>query len=185
MDLLGAQFNSGHLSLEDIKTVLGNDFANWGVLSKKFTTDSNGLWYNVKAEETLNKRKEFTQSRLKNLKSHKAAHMENENEIINKNLNNNKSLIEIFFIDIENSSQFETIASRNGMTKEDLKPYLESFKLKSELEYPTFSRFVSHFKNFVINERLKEKGKKRSNLSKEKKESALNDVLKQYDEPDN
>lgn len=83
MDLLGAQFNEGHLSLEAIKTVLGNDFAVWGVLSKKFIKDENDMWYNIKAEETKNKRIAFTKSRKNNLKGKKEvimeSHMENEN----------------------------------------------------------------------------------------------------------
>lgn len=80
MDLLGAQFNSGHLSLDEIKNVLGNDFAMWGVLSKKFIQDPNGLWFNVKAEETVNKRRSFTASRKMNATGHMPTHMENEIE---------------------------------------------------------------------------------------------------------
>jgi hypothetical protein len=78
MDLLGAQFNNGHLTLDQIKNVLGNDFAKWGVLSKKFVQDSNGLWYNEKADETLNKRRAFTKSRKDNLSglTSMGAHME-------------------------------------------------------------------------------------------------------------
>jgi len=96
MDLLYAQFNNGHLSLDEIKTVLGSDFgSSWPTLQKKFKVDPNGLFYNVRAEEEKNKRIAFTESRRNNLKSHKEDHvkthkdslMENENrdEIINEN----------------------------------------------------------------------------------------------------
>lgn len=92
MDLLHAQFNSGRLSLDEIKTVLGADFSAWNTLQKKFEKDENGLYYNKRAEEEKEKRKAFTESRRNNLLSpHKATHkvihtasrMENENEDIN------------------------------------------------------------------------------------------------------
>lgn len=67
MDLLTAQFNTGHLTLEEIKTVLGNDFAVWGVLSKKFKEDSAGNFYNERLEFEIVKRKKFTKSRRDNL----------------------------------------------------------------------------------------------------------------------
>lgn len=84
MDLLYAQFNVGRLSLEEIKTVLGNDFASWGALSKKFVQDEHGLFYNERAENEKLKRKKFSESRRKNLSGddHMGTHMENENEDI-------------------------------------------------------------------------------------------------------
>lgn len=102
MDLLNAQFNNGHLSLDEIKTVLASDFGNsWPTLQKKFITDENGLFYNVRAEEEKLKRQAFTKSRQDNLKpkAHKAIHiephmdyhMENENEI--KDLNEDNYII--------------------------------------------------------------------------------------------
>lgn len=86
MDLLHAQFNNGRLSLDAIKTVLGNDFASWGALSKKFRVDEQGLYYNERAELEQKKRAKFSESRRNNLsatpkKSHMKPHMDNENEI--------------------------------------------------------------------------------------------------------
>lgn len=66
LDLLVAQFNSGHLSIDEVKNVLGNDFAVWGVLSKKFATDSEGRFFNVRLETEILKRKEYSKSRRKN-----------------------------------------------------------------------------------------------------------------------
>lgn len=86
MDLLCAQFNSGSLSLEEIKTVLGNDFAAWqGSLSKKFVQDEHGKFYNERLVYELNKRKSYTKSRRDNLMG---AHKENVNvnEIENRKL---------------------------------------------------------------------------------------------------
>lgn len=68
MDLLHAQFNSGHLSLEEIKTVLGNDFASWGALSKKFIKDDNGLFFNHRLESEIIKRKDFSKKQSDRVK---------------------------------------------------------------------------------------------------------------------
>lgn len=59
MDLLCAQFNNGHLSEEEIKTILGSDFTIWDALRKKFACDENGLFFNKKLDETISKRKAF------------------------------------------------------------------------------------------------------------------------------
>jgi len=77
IDLLYAQFNSGHLSLDEIKTVLGSDFgAAWPTIQKKFVKDDNGLYYNERLVFELDKRKSYTKSRRKNLMGD---HMENAN----------------------------------------------------------------------------------------------------------
>lgn len=78
MDLLTAQFNNGHLSLEEIKNVLGNDFAAWqGVLSKKFKQDQEGKFYNVRLEQEILKRKAYSASRRKNASVPMLQHMGN------------------------------------------------------------------------------------------------------------
>lgn len=99
IDILHAQFNNGHLSLEEIRTVLGQDQAAWTVLSKKFKQDSNGLFYNERLDHEKNKREAYTesrrQSRLKGqIKTHDPTYvehtlqrMENRNENENKDLN--------------------------------------------------------------------------------------------------
>jgi hypothetical protein len=67
LDVLIAQFNSGHLSLEEIKTVLGSDFGQaWPTLQKKFQKDSDGLFFNEKLDTEITKRKEYSKSRSEN-----------------------------------------------------------------------------------------------------------------------
>ncbi len=97
MDLLHAQYNSGSLSLEEIKTVLGADFGQaWPTLKKKFKADESGLFFNERLDLEKRKREAFTESRRKNrAKKHTLVedmkntsktyvlHMENENEIRN------------------------------------------------------------------------------------------------------
>lgn len=93
IDVLHAQFNNGHLSLEEIKTVLGSDFeSSWPTLQKKFETDQNGLFFNKRLEQEQEKRRAFTESRRTNrmsthMNKHMIAHMENENEDVNRNDN--------------------------------------------------------------------------------------------------
>lgn len=93
IDLLHAQFNNGHLSLDEVKTVLGSDFgSSWPTIQKKFSVDPQGLYFNERLELEKEKRMAFTDSRKKNLKkshmtthikSHMEHHMENGNENIN------------------------------------------------------------------------------------------------------
>lgn len=65
IDLLISQFNSGPLSLEEIKNVLGPDFSLWGSLSKKFSVNEAGKYFNARLEKERDKRKEFTQKQKK------------------------------------------------------------------------------------------------------------------------
>lgn len=60
MDLLIAQFNHGHLSLEEIRTVLGTDFPAWNTLQKKFAQDATGKFFNERLETEILKRREFS-----------------------------------------------------------------------------------------------------------------------------
>lgn len=67
MDLLTAQFNSGHLTETQIRRLLGNDQGLWGtVLREKFVVDGNGSYYNQRLEDEINKRKSYVESRGKN-----------------------------------------------------------------------------------------------------------------------
>lgn len=67
MDLLTAQFNSGHLTETQIRKLLGNDQGLWGtVLREKFVVDGSGSYYNQRLEDEINKRKAFVASRSAN-----------------------------------------------------------------------------------------------------------------------
>lgn len=102
MDLLHAQFNNGHLSLEEIKTVLGSDFgSSWPALQKKFSVDPAGNFFNERLEQEQLKRKSFVQSRRNNLNkkshiddhmdNHMVCHMENENRNVNRSKKENET----------------------------------------------------------------------------------------------
>lgn len=90
IDVLHAQFNSGRLSLEEIRVVLGSDFgSSWPAIQKKFTRDENGMFFNERLELEKEKRKAYTESRKKNRTAkhpisgtydkHMIPHMDNEN----------------------------------------------------------------------------------------------------------
>lgn len=118
MDVLIAQFNNGHLALEEIKTVLGSDFGQaWPAIQKKFNKDQDGLFFNVKLETEMTKRKEYSKSRARNRASKKdmkhisnthvdthVSHVENEIENedgfkIKKELIDKSELCEAIFTD--------------------------------------------------------------------------------------
>lgn len=87
MDLLHAQFNTGHLSLEQIRAVLGVDFdSNWGAIESKFVRDEAGKFFNEKLDNEKERRQKFTKSRAENLaskpedSSHKGDHMKDHME---------------------------------------------------------------------------------------------------------
>lgn len=95
IDLLHAQFNNGHLSLDEVRTVLGPDFNAWDTLQKKFERDEKGLFFNKRLEQEQQKRKAFAESRRKNVSvryesthvKHTNLRMENENENAIENRN--------------------------------------------------------------------------------------------------
>lgn len=89
IDLLHAQFNSGHLSLEQIKTVLGSDFGNtWPTISKKFKQDEHGFYFNERLETEQEKRRKFSEKQRLNGK--KGGRKPKNNP----SLNPNESLLE-------------------------------------------------------------------------------------------
>lgn len=94
MELLMMQFNRGHMDGHMIGQLVGQL---WDKIKIKFVQDENGLWFNVRLDDEIKKRKSFIDSRKNNLTGtnqynknkghmggHVTSHMENENENINK-----------------------------------------------------------------------------------------------------
>jgi uncharacterized protein YdaU (DUF1376 family) len=103
MELLMLQFNRGHMTSHMIGQVVGQL---WVKIEGKFVIDDNGLYYNKRLDEEINKRKTFIESRFNNLSGrnqynikrghkggHMTNHMENENENENKDINRNGKTI--------------------------------------------------------------------------------------------
>lgn len=63
MELLMAQFNRGHMTIDMIGQLIGQ---NWDMIQDKFIQDEKGLWYNKRLEDEKNKRQSFVQSRINN-----------------------------------------------------------------------------------------------------------------------
>ena len=61
--LLCVQHQYGHISLQQIKNIAGEQTE---IIISKFTTDENGLYYNLKLENILAEREKFCESRRLN-----------------------------------------------------------------------------------------------------------------------
>lgn len=68
MDLLDAQFQNGHLSLDEIKHVLGSDFSAWQTLQKKFDKDAHGNYFNERLDIEIKKRDESSKKQSERVK---------------------------------------------------------------------------------------------------------------------
>lgn len=173
MDLLHAQFNNGRLSLAQVKTVLGVDFAQaWPALQAKFKKDGDDNYYNEKAENEKIRRQNFTEGRKKNLKkshmgNHMKPHMEtvNETAIVVKDRGSGEGLpepvkgvftdlidkqIELTETQITNTIEFVRITSNTVLTVQQVKDYWEAFKINQFWKhewYASFEDVVSHFRN--------------------------------------
>ena len=62
-----------------------------------------------------------------------------------------KDIINIWFKDLENSSQLETICINNKFDINQVRNIkIPEFRKVAELEYPNYQKFVSHFKNWIV-----------------------------------
>jgi uncharacterized protein YdaU (DUF1376 family) len=173
MDLLMAQFNSGHMAIQDIKDLLGMDFENmWEQkLKSKFKQDENGLFYNKKLEDEILKRRNFTDSRRKNLKSegsHKDTHMDNHMENENKDVINKEYGEIICIYDFETLKKelfkeiwLESIAMASyskGISMTDLKKQLLIF-CETIRDTKDFGKPIKNYQNHFVHWFQKQPGK--------------------------
>lgn len=80
----------------------------------------------------------------------------------NETINHKQGLVETFFIDLPNSSNFENISRDLKKTKEYLIQKIPEFKKTSEMEYESFNDFCNHFKRWVNKQPITESPKKRN-----------------------
>lgn len=57
------------------------------------------------------------------------------------------NLINQFFLDFENGSEIVNMARLQKTTVENLKAFIPEFKPKANSEYPSYGKFVDHFRN--------------------------------------
>lgn len=177
IDLLHAQFNNGRMTLSQIKTVLGVDFANaWPILQAKFKKDDKGHFYNERAELEKNKRQNFVQSRSNNKSGRKKSHDSNMNKHMD-NVNENESAIvvkdegsgeetlgpvsglftdlidkqiELTEMQIGSTIVFIRLTCHTKITEQEIKDRWEAFKINQFWKhewYPDFENVVTHFRN--------------------------------------
>jgi hypothetical protein len=155
IDLLMAQFNSGPLSLEAIKTLLGADHAQWAVLRAKFKQDAEGRFFNERMEAEKLKRLIFSESRknnrigkTKNKKNKELVnntsktyvkHMENGNE--NRNENEDEKLKYKNNVLLKKSEYEKLCADFGNKATDAAIEYLHLYKL--EKNYITKSDYLS------------------------------------------
>lgn len=167
MDLLVAQFNGGHLHIDDIVTILGPDYETmWEQkLKSKFSIDPDGKFYNERLDNEKNKRSNFSESRRANRKkpveiektdnhmsshinNHMSSHMENENENINdiNILNKKKQEFEKEVLKYENDFPPE-------IRKQFLDYWLELHRNKKSYRYESekFFDFKKRLSTFLKN----------------------------------
>lgn len=60
------------------------------------------------------------------------------------------NIINKWFSEFENGIEITEIARLNSLNIETVKLKLVEFRSKAELEYPTYGKFVSHFKNWLV-----------------------------------
>jgi uncharacterized protein YdaU (DUF1376 family) len=159
MDLLHAQFNSGRLSLAQIKTVLGADFgAAWPDLQEKFTKDDSGKFYNQRAEDEKLKRSKYSESRRSNRQkkppdgsyvNHMIGHMENrnENEI---SISEQIQLSEKLLVD---AGFFQTLAMNWSIDRKGFESMVQAFEVNLNIlnkRHPNYQEYKSHFFNWGV-----------------------------------
>lgn len=98
---------------------------------------------------------------------------ENDNEVKGGVGESKSELIEIFFNDLPNCSYIETISRNTKLTKDQVLGYIPSFRLKADVTYPSFDRFVNHFKNFI---NLEKNGKQKFTSDRQERLSSLDNL---------
>lgn len=173
IDLLVAQFNSGPLSLEKIKTLLGADYgSSWPTLQEKFTYEE-GRFFNERLETEKVKRRDYVARQSENGRkggrkaslnpvlnpdeTHRLSNVEDESEDCSI-VSLTRVSREVFFKDLPNSQELEIICRDLHLTKEQVLERVPNFRKAAEVDYPNFQRFCGHLKNWIRKNPIKGRG---------------------------
>lgn len=138
IDLLGLQFQLGHLSIEQIKNILGADFNQWNNLKVKFREDEEGNFFNERLETEILKRKSFSERGRKggnpNLKKGISNPYYHNKDKLKDNLIN-KQKDKLSEIDIETDiglEEKEGVGEKEGRDKFPFEDFWESYQKKRD-----------------------------------------------------
>jgi len=190
IDLLDAQFHSGHLSLEEIKIVLGADYSAWSSLSKKFAVDETGKYFNERLDHEILKRENFS-----NKQKERVNKRWNKNGIYHGNTTvlpinetgtetgigissfekSEKLFFELTISELNNSIEYLDRVAQKKFTQIELISFWEAFKIQYCKEfYPTRRKVIQHFRDWLKKQNNGTNGNKTGGASKRI------DALKQF-----
>ena len=161
IDLLIAQFNNGPLSLEMIKTILGQDQAAWTVLSSKFKQDPNGNYFSERLAAEIEKRKEHSLKQKDNamMRWHKSGNNLACAKVMPlENRNGNEDGIAVFDAEkliLSNQIEFERICMTAKKKADNAKQSLHKYHLylEEKEQYPKGKRALfAGFEKWLLNE---------------------------------
>lgn len=165
----GYCFESDDISLQMLADIIGckdpDKFQNWfkdcvkinllqldgKMFYSEVLNENMEIWEIKKTNGSKGGRPKKTETKPKRNQSHNLNETIIEQNSIEQNITkqNKENLIDIFFKDFPNSSDFESLL-RRGYSREQLLTQLDIFRKHSELSYPTFQKFTSHFKNWLV-----------------------------------
>lgn len=164
MDLLTAQFNSGHLTETQIKNLLGQDQGLWvTVIREKFLVDGDGKYYNKRLDEEIEKRRAFSLKQSVNgKKGGRKKGLGKPSLKPNRSLLENESEDEIGIgsfgkfenlltqIEIGATIEFVSITADKTLTEKEVKDYFKAFVIHSEgKSYNNRSEKTQHFRTWL------------------------------------
>ncbi len=130
MDLLSAQFHCGPLTIENIQTVLGNDFAEWDKCLKAKFQEEDGVFFNERMEHEISKRRKEIKGKSDGGKKAMQKRWSGKDKILNnidnKILNNidNKSLNIEYEYDIDINNVIKSEEKKEKSKREKTNPTL-------------------------------------------------------------
>ena len=101
------------------------------------------------AKDVWKKRKEQLLYKSKENEYNCNTNVKENDTIVIQTVNRNVNVIEDWFIDLNNGNSIVVISQNLNIPLETVKLKLQEFKKYAELEYPTYQKFVSHFKNWL------------------------------------
>ena len=114
--------------------------------SNNMSETAKEVW-KIRKIQKLNKSKENEYKSNTNVKENDTIVIQTVN--VNRDINIDSSIIDNWFSEFENGNEIIEITRLNKFTIDQVKKKVIEFRTFAELEYPNYSKFVSHFKNWI------------------------------------